>query len=132
VEAGDTPVLVHNVNYGTPGDPCQLRPGFQPKEGRGGKPGSRPGKNFTPAGKDEVIQRNALGQDDGIARCANPDCNVELVYPAKSMEGVTPPTNEAQVDHMDAEANDGSGDPSNGQALCRVCNRKKSDGPTPW
>lgn len=132
VEAGDTPLLVHNAKYGTAGELCKVRPGFKPKEGRGGKAGTRAGQNFTPAGKDEVIQRNALGHEDGIARCVNPNCDVELVYPAKSMKDVTPPTNEAQVDHVDAEADGGSGDPSNGQATCRVCNRLKSDGPQPW
>ncbi|WP_018530965.1 MULTISPECIES: polymorphic toxin-type HINT domain-containing protein [unclassified Streptomyces] len=132
VEAGGTPVLVHNTKYGTPGELCTVRPGFTPTEGRGGGPGTRAGKKFTPAGKDEVIQRNALGQEDGIARCVNPNCNVELVYPAKSQTGVTPPTNEAQVDHIEHEAGGGSGDPSNGQATCRVCNRDKSDGPQPW
>ncbi|MFB7557080.1 HNH endonuclease [Streptomyces brevispora] len=132
MEAGDTPVLVHNAKYGTAGELCQVRPGFTPKEGRGGKAGTRSGKKFTPAGKDEVIQRNALGQDDGIARCVNPTCNVELVYPAKSKTGVTPPRNEAQVDHIESEINGGSGDPTNGQAACGPCNRRKSDGPQPW
>ncbi|MCQ4082300.1 HNH endonuclease [Streptomyces sp. RB6PN25] len=125
VLAGATPVLVHN-------DACTLRPGFEPTEGRGGAPGSRAGKNFTPAGKDEVIQRNAYDQPDGIARCANPECSVELQVPVKSQRGVTPDPREAQVDHQDPRSLGGSGDPSNGQALCRVCNRQKSDGPQLW
>ncbi|MCF6523101.1 HNH endonuclease [Streptomyces sp. JJ36] len=129
VGAGTETLLVHNTN-----GPqfCKTRDGFTAKNNRGGAPGSRGGKDFTKAGKDEVIQRNADGQPDGIARCANPNCQVELVVPQKSQKGVTPDPREAQVDHRTPKAHGGSGDPSNGQALCRTCNREKSDGPQPW
>lgn len=108
------------------------RDGFEPTAGRGGAPGSRPGEDFTRAGKDEVLQRNAAGQPDGIARCANPDCSVQLEVPQQSRAGVTLSPNEAAVDHIDPRSQGGSGDPSNGQGLCRACNGWKSDGPTPW
>ncbi|MEU7174584.1 HNH endonuclease [Micromonospora tulbaghiae] len=36
------------------------------------------------------------------------------------------------MDHGIPKAAGGSGDPSNGDALCRKCNRSKSDGPRPW
>jgi hypothetical protein len=133
VLAGTTPVLVHNTEL-VPGQSCPItvRPGFTPKPGRGGAPGSREGQDFTVAGKDEVLQRNALGQPDGVARCANPQCQVELLPATRSTSGVTPNPREAQVDHIDAKANGGSGDPSNGQGLCRLCNGAKSSGPQPW
>jgi 5-methylcytosine-specific restriction endonuclease McrA len=50
----------------------------------------------------------------------------------QSQKGVTPRKDEAAVDHMDPRATGGSGDPINGQGLCRVCNGEKSDGPPPW
>lgn len=108
------------------------RPGFTPTAGRGGAPGTRPFGPFTKAGKDEVLQRNASAQPDGAARCANPNCGVKLTVPKQSQKGVTPRGDEAQVDHADPRATGGSGDPSNGQGLCRVCNNEKSDGPPPW
>ena len=101
----------------------RMRPGFKKTPDRGGKPGSRPGIDFTKAGKDEVLQRAAMKHKDKIARCENSSCNVKLEVPAKSMKGVTPSPNEAQVDHIKSAFKGGSGDPSNGQALCRTCNR---------
>ncbi|MEV8438665.1 SpvB/TcaC N-terminal domain-containing protein [Actinosynnema sp. NPDC051121] len=103
----------------------RARPDFKPTANRGGAPGSRAGEDFTKAGKDEVLQRNAQGQSDGIARCAT--CGEKLTKPAQSKRGVTPPRTDAQVDHVNPKANNGSGDPSNGQGLCRVCNNAKSD-----
>jgi hypothetical protein len=104
-----------------------VRPDFSPTPNRGGAPGSRPGKPFTQAGKDEVLQRQAAAQADGIARCASPNCQVRLTKPLKSESGVTPPRIEAQVDQIHPRSKGGSGDPSTGQALCRVCNRDKWD-----
>ncbi|MFV0458562.1 MAG: HNH endonuclease [Actinomycetales bacterium] len=48
------------------------------------------------------------------------------------MSGVTLWADEAAVDHVYPRASGGSGDPSNGQGLCRACNGWKSDGPLPW
>lgn len=39
-----------------------------------------------------------------------------------STEGVTPPNNEAHVDHIIRYREGGLGVPSNGQVLCRACN----------
>src|SRR2546429_365962 len=79
----------------------------------------------TRAGKDEVLQRNAVAQPDRTARCVY--CGEKLTKPAQSQKGVTPPETDAQVDHVDPKANSGSGDPSNGAGACRVCNNRKSD-----
>jgi hypothetical protein len=103
----------------------RARPDFTPTANRGGAPGSRPRMDFTVAGKDEVLQRQAMVEADGIARCM--DCRAPLTKPRKSERGVTPPSTDAQVDHFDPKANGGSGDPSNGQGLCRTCNQTKSD-----
>ncbi|MCX4578060.1 HNH endonuclease [Streptomyces sp. NBC_01571] len=89
----------------------------------GGAPGSRPGKNFTPAGRRIVIGKNI--EEHGVATCEL--CGTQLTKPAKSQSGVTPPESDWQIDHIDPKSRGGSGDPSNGQALCRVCNRDKSD-----
>ncbi|HSX68932.1 RHS repeat-associated core domain-containing protein, partial [Nocardioides sp.] len=113
-------------------DFVRARPGFEPKLGRGGLPGSRPALPVTRAGKDETLQRNALSQPDGIARCANPQCSVRLTVAQQSKAGVTPRPDEAAVDHIEAMSKGGSGDPSNTQGLCRVCNIRKSDGDAPW
>jgi hypothetical protein len=108
------------------------RPNFRPKPGRGGQPGSRPSEEFTHAGKDEVLQRNAASEPDGVAKCANPGCRVELEVPAQSRRGVTPSGREAAVDHKVPRSRGGSGDPSNGQGLCRTCNTKASNKPKVW
>jgi 5-methylcytosine-specific restriction endonuclease McrA len=80
--------------------------------------------NFSPAEKRAVWDENTT-VNDGTNVCAN--CGVVVVKPEKSVRGVTPPTNEGQVDHIVPKSRDGSGDRSNGQLLCRVCNREKWD-----
>ncbi|MGA4506847.1 HNH endonuclease [Propionibacteriaceae bacterium G1746] len=108
----------------TPQTAVSARPDFTPSPNRGGPPGSRPNKPFTGSGKDEVKQRNAQ-QNGGRAHCAN--CNAPLVNPKQSKKGHRPPENEAHVDHRTPQSKGGSGDPSNGQCLCRACNLAKSN-----
>ncbi|GAA3867446.1 RHS repeat-associated core domain-containing protein [Streptomyces lacrimifluminis] len=108
VLAGHTAILVHNA------DGCRVV---------GGAPGSRPSKPFTPAGKGKVVDAN--NEKYGVPTCEI--CGKEVTQPAKSQRGVTPPENEWQIDHIEPKSRGGSGDPSNGQVLCRVCNRTKSD-----
>lgn len=94
------------------------------EENRGLAAGKRAGMPFTKKGKAVVKQRNA-SENDGKNRCEN--CGVETV-PAKQHEkNVTPPANEAHVDHVVPKAKGGEGEPDNGQVLCRDCNIKKSD-----
>lgn len=87
---------------------------------------------FHPAGKDEVRQAAASLHSDGIARCANPQCRVKLTVARKSERGGTPRSDEVAVDHIDARAHGGSGDPSMGQYVCRVHDGERSDGPASW
>ncbi len=98
---------------------------------KGGKPPSKGTSNgeraymrFTPKGKREVKDENAR-KHEGENQCEN--CGVTTVEAQKSQKGVTPPTNETQVDHVIPKAKGGDGAPSNGQVLCRECNNEKSD-----
>lgn len=104
VVAADAAVLTHN------GVPCE--------------PGGRPGLNFTPAEKKAVWEENAE-KHGGVNICEN--CGIEVTKPEKSQRGVTPPATDGQVDHIEAKSKGGSGDRSNGQILCRPCNREKWD-----
>ena len=89
---------------------------------KGGDAGSRPGKDFTPGGKEQVWE-------NGDGTCAN--CGTPVVKPGQSKPGVKPPGNEGQVDHVEPKSKGGSGDPSNGQILCRTCNGSKGN-KFPW
>jgi RHS repeat-associated protein len=82
----------------------------------------RSGKDFTKAGKDAVKDVNAE-KNGGAMKCAN--CGQPVENGAQHTKGVTPPSNEAHVDHIDPKAKGGSGTPANGQVLCRDCNLKK-------
>ncbi len=108
----------------------RARAGWEPTPGRGGLPGSRSGKPFTKAGKDEVLQANADAEIDGIARCKG--CGTKLSVSQQSRTGITPRGDSAAVDHYDPQSQGGSGDPSNGEGLCMICNTKKSDGSAWW
>jgi len=86
--------------------------------------GERSGKNFTKAGKRQVVQENS-NTHEGQTTCEK--CGTETVPGTQSKKGVTPPSNETHVDHIIPKSKGGDGAPSNGQVLCRDCNLKKSD-----
>ena len=86
--------------------------------------GERAGKPFTPAGKRKVIDANKA-ENGGKTKCER--CSVETVPAKKSKRGEVPPRNETQVDHKIPKSKGGDGAPSNGQVLCRRCNRDKSN-----
>lgn len=69
-------------------------------------------------------QKNAL-KNRGKIKCEG--CGTATVPSKKSQKGVTPPKNEAQVDHINPKSKGGRGNPDNGQVLCRGCNREKSN-----
>jgi len=94
----------------------------QSGDARGGAPGTRPGKPFTKAGKDEVWKQNAA-KNGGKPKCEN--CGTDVVKPKKHEKGVRPPGNEGHVDHRQAKSKDGSGTTENGDLLCRDCNLTK-------
>jgi hypothetical protein len=86
--------------------------------------GKQRGTRFTPKNKESVKQENA-SRNDGTNRCES--CGVETVPAQQHKKGVTPPTNETQVDHVVPKSKGGKGVPDNGQVLCRECNLKKGD-----
>jgi hypothetical protein len=47
-----------------------------------------------------------------------------MVPASKHKKGVTPPGNEAHVDHIKKKRDGGSGTPKNGRGRCRDCNIK--------
>jgi hypothetical protein len=87
-----------------------------------------PGSNFSQAGKQQVWNENAAS-NDGVNVCSN--CGQDVVSPEQSQTGVSPPSNEGQVDHIFPRSLGGEGDPENGQLLCRACNLAKGN-QWPW
>ena len=72
----------------------------------------------------EIDSENAA-QNGGVNVCV--DCGQEIAPGKKSENGVRPPGNERQRGHIVPQGKNGNGSPSNGQVLCRDCNRIKSD-----
>ncbi len=82
------------------------------------------GKAFTRAQKREILQAN---REKNAGQLRSDKSGQELVPSKKSERGVTPPQNEAQVDHMNPRSKGGSNTPDNSQVLSRQENREKSD-----
>jgi hypothetical protein len=108
------PVLVDSLGLATPS--MDLAP-----EAVAGK---RPGSRFSKKDKEIVKQDNA-SRNGGKTVCES--CGVETVQAEQHKKGVTPPKNESHVDHVIPKTKGGTGDPANGQVLCRDCNIKKGD-----
>ncbi len=93
-------------------------------------PSVGPGKKFTATQKSNIYQQN-MEKNGGVLR-SDLD-GQELVMPSKSQAGVTPPTNEAQIDHVvarkpaDPGVAPGTNSYSNAQVLSRQQNRDKSN-----
>lgn len=83
-----------------------------------------PGKPFTKAQKEAIIQEN-MRRNGGVVR-SDGDGRV-LVKLSKSVKGVTPDSNEWQIDHINPRSRGGSNSNSNAQVLSRQENRIKSD-----
>ncbi|WP_152552508.1 hypothetical protein [Mangrovibacter sp. MFB070] len=93
-------------------------------------PAVGPGKNFTRTQKANIYQQN-MENNGGVLR-SDLD-GQELVMPQKSQSGVTPPSNEAQIDHIvprnpaNPNIEQGTNSYNNAQVLSREKNRKKSN-----
>jgi RHS repeat-associated protein len=82
------------------------------------------GKPFTQAQKRAFREANKAKND---GRLVSDESGQELVAPQQSQKGVTPPDNEAQVDHIVPRSKGGQNTPDNHQILSRKENRLKSD-----
>jgi RHS repeat-associated protein len=92
----------------------------------------KPGGNFTPAQKRAIYEEN-MRRNNGVLRAD--DTGEVLVRPQKSQRGVTPPRNEAQIDHIDARnpaspnAARGTNSYGNARVISRETNQQKSNNP---
>jgi hypothetical protein len=82
------------------------------------------GKKYTGAQKAKIYEANRA-RNDGVLR--SDKSGIELEQPRKSTQGVTPPSNEARVDHNNARSKGGSNSYENARVLSRQENREKSD-----
>ena len=83
------------------------------------------GKDFTRATKRTILEKNRAANGGTIRSDMS---GVECVPPKQSKAGVTPPKNEAHIDHVKAKSKGGNNSPSNAQVLTGEENIKKSDG----
>jgi len=86
----------------------------KPSESRGTQPGSRPGKDFTPAGRREIDARDA----DKCQGCGRD------VRSVQNEKGQPTPPDQRQRHHILPKSEDGSGTPENGKTLCPDCHKK--------
>jgi len=82
------------------------------------------GKAFTQAQKKLILDANKAKNGGKLTSDMSGD---ELVPACKSQKGVTPPPNEAQVDHIVPKSQGGANSADNAQVLSRTENRAKSN-----
>jgi len=115
---------VEDVAQGRSIDPTALLATVILAKAAKSKPVDGAGKPFSRATKKAILEANRQ-RNGGVLRS---DKSGELLVPSqKSQSGVTPPSNEAQVDHIVPKSRGGANVPSNGQVLSRKENRDKSD-----
>jgi hypothetical protein len=83
-----------------------------------------PGKNFTRVQKQKILSENE-SRNGGVLRDDRSGEN--LVRPKQSQKGVTPPANEAHVDHVYPRSKDGPNTYSNAEVRSRANNIGKSN-----
>jgi RHS repeat-associated protein len=76
---------------------------------------SRPGKDFTPAGK-RAIDEKAKNQCESCGRS---------VKPAQNKKGEPTPADQKQRHHIKPKSQGGSGTPENGKLLCPTCHKEE-------
>ncbi len=84
---------------------------------KGTDPGSRPGKDLTPAGKKEVDAR------DGN-QCHGDGCS-QTVKSVKNTRGEPTPSDQRQRHHINPKSKGGSGTPENIKTLCPECHKEE-------
>ena len=116
--------LTRSVSANGQGQKQEAASGADSGSNKEGEADPRAGKKFTPKGKREVKEANAA-ENDGELKCEG--CEKTVVNPKQHQKGVSPPGNEAHVDHIEPRSKGGAGSPPNGQVLCRTCNLGKSN-----
>jgi hypothetical protein len=83
-----------------------------------------PFQDFTADQKKAILDENRK-RNGGVLR--DDDTGEELVPSQKSRKGVTPPENEAQVDHVYPKSRGGTNSYKNAKVISRKRNREKSN-----
>lgn len=103
-------------------------PGKKPKKGPyshlDDPPDVGPYQDFTADQKRAILDENRK-RNGGVLR--DDDTDEELVPSQKSRKGVTPPENEAQVDHVYPKSKGGTNSYKNAKVISRKRNREKSN-----
>ncbi len=90
-------------------------------------PSVGPGKNFTAAQKQKIIEEN-MKRNGGIVKSDDPNDYFDILKkPQKSQSGVTPDPDEWQIDHIIPRSQGGSNSYSNARVVSRKLNREKWD-----
>jgi RHS repeat-associated protein len=84
---------------------------------KGTEPGSRPGQDFTPAGKKEIDAR------DG--NTCKGECGRSDLESIQNKKGQLTPSNQRQRHHIKQKSEGGSGTPENAKTLCPACHKEE-------
>ncbi|MGH2508965.1 MAG: hypothetical protein ACRDHZ_16400 [Ktedonobacteraceae bacterium] len=87
-------------------------------------PSANSGKRFTPAQKQKILAQNEA-KNGGVLR--DDRTGEQLVRPQQGKAGVTPPSNEANVDHVYPRSKGGPNTNSNAEVRGRANNIEKND-----
>jgi hypothetical protein len=104
--------------------PVKSPPARRPYSDFQDHPSVGPGKNFTQSQKAKILAAN---QDRNNGALKDDKTGEPLVRAQKSQKGVTPPGNEAHIDHVDPRSKGGSNSFKNAEVRSRANNLRKSD-----